>query len=94
MSASLRKRPKCCVAAKRRYVPLLLQKYFEHPSANRRTLWEDSITGAPSGPAINITRALGARIGVSEVIPVEHTNPAAVVACVKTGGCDLGSFKG
>jgi hypothetical protein len=26
MSASLRKRPKCCVAAKLRYVPILLQK--------------------------------------------------------------------
>jgi len=29
-------------------------------------------------------------LGVAEVIPVEHTTPAAVVTCVKTGGCDLG----
>jgi polar amino acid transport system substrate-binding protein len=51
---------------------------------------KDSKTGEPKGLAIDITRALAARLGVGEVIPVEHSNPVAVVVCVKAGGCDLG----
>jgi polar amino acid transport system substrate-binding protein len=41
------------------------------------------------GLAVDIARALAARLGVGEVVPVEHPNPVAVVACVKAGECDL-----
>jgi polar amino acid transport system substrate-binding protein len=51
---------------------------------------KDSKTSEPKGLAIDITRALAARLGVSDVAPVEHSNPVEVVACVKAGGCDLG----
>jgi polar amino acid transport system substrate-binding protein len=51
---------------------------------------KDPKTGEQKGLAIDISRALAARVGVAEVVPVEHPNPVAVVACVKAGGCDLG----
>jgi len=51
---------------------------------------EDSKTGEPKGLAIDITRAIAARLGIAEVIPIKHTDPVAVVACVKAGECDLG----
>jgi polar amino acid transport system substrate-binding protein len=47
---------------------------------------KDSTTGL----ALDISRALAARVGVAEVIPVEHSSPVAVVACVKASECDLG----
>ena len=54
---------------------------------------KDPKTGEQKGLALNISRALAARAGVAEVIPVEHPNPVAVVACVKAGGCDLGLYR-
>ena len=42
------------------------------------------------GLALDIGRALAARLGAVEVVAVEHSNPVEVVACVKAGGCDLG----
>ena len=51
---------------------------------------EDSKTGEPKGLAIDITRAIAARLGIAEVIPIKHIDPVAVVACVKAGECDLG----
>jgi polar amino acid transport system substrate-binding protein len=52
--------------------------------------FKDPKTGEQKGLALDISRALAARAGVAEVITVEYPNPVAVVACVKTGGCDLG----
>lgn len=51
---------------------------------------KDTKTGERKGLALDITRALAVGIGATEIIPVEHPNPVAVVACVKTGECDLG----
>jgi len=47
-------------------------------------------TGESKGLALDISRALAARLGAVEVVAVEHSNPVEVVACVKAGGCDLG----
>jgi polar amino acid transport system substrate-binding protein len=51
---------------------------------------KDPKSGEMGGLALDITRALASRVGVAEVIPVEHGNPVEVIACVKGGGCDLG----
>jgi polar amino acid transport system substrate-binding protein len=51
---------------------------------------KDSATGQPRGLAIGITRAVAARLGISEVVTVEFPTPPQVVNCVKTGGCDFG----
>jgi polar amino acid transport system substrate-binding protein len=51
---------------------------------------KDSATGQPRGLAIGIARALAARLGLGEVITVEHPTPPQVVQCVKTGACDVG----
>jgi polar amino acid transport system substrate-binding protein len=51
---------------------------------------KDSKSGETNGLALDITRALAERMGIAEVMPVEHNNPVDVIACVKAGGCDLG----
>ena len=51
---------------------------------------KDSKTGEPKGLAMDITRALAARLGVGEVVPVEYPRPTEIVACVKAGGCEFG----
>ncbi len=51
---------------------------------------KDATTGQPRGLAIGIARALAARLGIANVITVEHPTPPQVIACVKTGGCDFG----
>jgi polar amino acid transport system substrate-binding protein len=51
---------------------------------------KDSATGQPRGLAIGIARALATRLGLGEVITVEHPTPPQVVQCVKTGACDVG----
>lgn len=50
----------------------------------------DAATGQPRGLAIGIARVMAARLGVADVVTVEHATPPQVIACVKTGGCDLG----
>ena len=47
-------------------------------------------TGQAHGLAIEIANAFSSRIGVGEVVTVEYPTPPQVIACVKTGGCDVG----
>ena len=51
---------------------------------------KDTATGEPRGLAIGIARALAARLNLGEVVTNEYPTPPNVIACVKTGGCDLG----
>lgn len=51
---------------------------------------KDTATGQPRGLAIGIARALAARIGIADVVTVEHPTPPQVIACLQTGGCDFG----
>jgi polar amino acid transport system substrate-binding protein len=51
---------------------------------------KDSATGQPRGLAIGIARALATRLGLAEVVTIEHPTPPKVIECVKTGGCDFG----
>lgn len=51
---------------------------------------KDPATGQPRGLAISIARALAARLGIADVVTVEHPSPPQVIACVKKGGCDFG----
>ena len=53
---------------------------------------KDLATGQPRGLAIGIARALATRLGLGEVITVEHPTPPQVVQCVKTGACDVDSM--
>ena len=46
--------------------------------------------GQPRGLAIGIARALAARLGIADVVTLEHPTPPQVIACIKTGGCDFG----
>jgi polar amino acid transport system substrate-binding protein len=50
----------------------------------------DSASGQPRGLAIGIAQALAARLGIANVVTVEHPTPPQVIACVKGGGCDFG----
>jgi polar amino acid transport system substrate-binding protein len=45
--------------------------------------------GKPRGLAPDIATALSKRLGIAEVIVVEHPTPPQVIACVKAGGCDI-----
>src|SRR5262245_42714093 len=51
---------------------------------------KDAATGQPRGLAIGIARALAARLGIADIVTVEHPTPPQVIACLKTGGCDFG----
>jgi polar amino acid transport system substrate-binding protein len=51
---------------------------------------KDSATGQRRGLAIEIANLLSSRIGLGEVVTVEYATPPEVIACVKTGGCDIG----
>jgi polar amino acid transport system substrate-binding protein len=51
---------------------------------------KDAATGHPRGIAIGIASALAARLGIADVITIEHPTPPQVIACVKSGGCDFG----
>jgi polar amino acid transport system substrate-binding protein len=51
---------------------------------------KDSATGQPRGLAIEIANAFSSRIGLGEVVTVEYPTPPQVIACVRTGGCDVG----
>jgi polar amino acid transport system substrate-binding protein len=44
----------------------------------------------PQGLAIGISRALSRRLGLGEVVTVEHPTPPKVIECVKAGECDFG----
>jgi polar amino acid transport system substrate-binding protein len=46
--------------------------------------------GQPQGLAIGISRALSSRLGLGEVVTIEHPTPPKVIECVKAGECDFG----
>lgn len=50
----------------------------------------DAATGQPRGLAIAIARALATRLGVTDVVTIEHPTPPQVIACVKANACDFG----
>jgi len=45
--------------------------------------------GKPRGLALDIANAMSGRLGIAEVIVVEHPAPPQVIACVKLGDCDM-----
>jgi polar amino acid transport system substrate-binding protein len=47
-------------------------------------------TGQPQGLAIGISRALSSRLGLGDVVTIEHPTPPKVIECVKAGECDFG----
>jgi len=51
---------------------------------------KDPATGQPRGLALGIASAIAKHIGLGEVAPIEFPTPPQVIACVKTGGCDVG----
>jgi polar amino acid transport system substrate-binding protein len=51
---------------------------------------KDPATGQPRGLALAIASAIAKHIGLGEVAPIEFPTPPQVIACVKTGGCDVG----
>jgi polar amino acid transport system substrate-binding protein len=51
---------------------------------------KDSATGEPRGLAIRIAKTFAARVGLGEVVTVEYPTPPQVIACVRTGDCDVG----
>jgi polar amino acid transport system substrate-binding protein len=51
----------------------------------------DPVTGELCGVLVEITRALGARIGV-EVVVVERPTPSQAVDCLNGGACDIASL--
>jgi polar amino acid transport system substrate-binding protein len=46
--------------------------------------------GQPRGLAIGIARALASRLGLGDVVTIEHPTPPNVIECVQTGVCDFG----
>ena len=52
--------------------------------------YSKTATGQPQGLAIGISRALSQRLGLGEVVTVEHPTPPKVIECVKAGECDFG----
>ena len=52
--------------------------------------YSKTATGQPQGLAIGISRALSSRLGLGEVVTIEHPTPPKVIECVKTGECDFG----
>ncbi len=52
--------------------------------------YSKTATGQPQGLAIGISRALSLRLGLSEVVTIEHPTPHKVIECVKAGECDFG----
>jgi polar amino acid transport system substrate-binding protein len=51
---------------------------------------KDQATGQPRGLAIGIANTVATRLGLGEVVTIEYPTPPQVIACVKTGGCDVG----
>jgi polar amino acid transport system substrate-binding protein len=51
---------------------------------------KDATSSKPKGLAIGIANAIAARMGIKEVVVVEHPTPPQVIACVKAGDCDIG----
>jgi polar amino acid transport system substrate-binding protein len=51
---------------------------------------KDSVAGEPRGLALGIARAFAARLGLSDVVTIEHPTPPDVIECVKAGRCDMG----
>ncbi len=49
---------------------------------------KDPVTGELRGWAVDLARALGARVGV-EVLPVEYPGPRKVLEDLKAGACDV-----
>src|SRR5438128_9425718 len=45
-------------------------------------------TGEFGGMAMELARALAARLGI-EVVPVEYPTPGEAVECLKAGACDV-----
>jgi polar amino acid transport system substrate-binding protein len=45
--------------------------------------------GKPRGLALDIATALSKRLGIAEVIVIEHPTPPQVIACVRAGACDI-----
>jgi polar amino acid transport system substrate-binding protein len=52
--------------------------------------YSKTATGQPRGLAIGISRALSSRLGLGEVVTVEHPTPPKVIECIKAGECDFG----
>ena len=52
--------------------------------------YSKTATGQPQGLAVGISRALSSRLGLGEVVTVEHPTPPKVIECVKAGECDFG----
>src|SRR5437763_14680858 len=73
MSASRRKRPNCCVAVRRRYVPILLQKSLM-PSANSDSvaLMRFAAEAGDDGAAQSRHRAAVYSFSIEEVVPEDH----------------------
>ena len=51
---------------------------------------KDPTTGQPRGLAISIANAVAKRLGIGEVSTIEFPTPPQVIACVKSGSCDVG----
>jgi polar amino acid transport system substrate-binding protein len=45
--------------------------------------------GKPRGLASDIANVMSKRLGITEVVVVEHPTPPQVIACVKSGDCDI-----
>jgi polar amino acid transport system substrate-binding protein len=45
--------------------------------------------GKPRGLAFDISNAMSKQLGIAEVVVIEHPTPPQVIACVKSGDCDL-----
>jgi polar amino acid transport system substrate-binding protein len=52
--------------------------------------YSKTATGQPQGLAIGISRALSSRLGLGDVVTIEHPTPPKVIECVKVGECDFG----
>ena len=73
MSASLRKRPKCCVAAKRRYVPILLKKsLMVCRNGDFLALVRFAAEAGDDGAAEGEPRAIFYSFCLDDVLPDDH----------------------
>lgn len=51
---------------------------------------KDVTTSKPKGLALGIAHAIAARMGIKDIVTIEHPTPPQVIACVKAGDCDVG----
>src|SRR4051812_16406978 len=51
---------------------------------------KDATTSKPQGLALGIANAIATRMGIKDVVTVEHPTPPQVIACVKAENCDVG----